>query len=200
MHAKAVTIAALTGTIALMTWQTISNVAIPWHEATMQQTADTTAGAIQTLRQIAPANGVYYNNYGLLMAVSPTADVADKATSMMGPMLGRQLAINFVVVLGLCLLVGRLAPTTPVRIGTTAALLALLIVGLKEVSDWNWYGFTLPYALVNTIDQAIGWFVAGWTVSTMLRRFGGGVPAGATTVPAGEGYRSPASFTSSAPR
>jgi hypothetical protein len=135
---------------------------------------------------------VYFNNYGLLMAVSPTATTVDK-TTLLGPMLGKQFAIDLAASFLLCLLVGRIGGGSPRQVGTTAALFALALVGVKELADWTWYGFSLPYAAVNIVDQTIAWFIAGATAAALLARFTDRIHTTAEriAVPAGQGYRSP---------
>ena len=86
----------LTGTAAaaltLFAWQTVSNTAIPWHNATMRAFQNNDA-AVRAIRAQTPENGVYFAPQGVLAAVSFTPDLADK-TRAMGVMLVRQLLID----------------------------------------------------------------------------------------------------------
>src|SRR5262245_26580676 len=107
MNGRSLILCTVLGTIALFAWQTVSNVVFPWHEATIRPFADTSVVAAQAMRAQAPVNGVYFNPHGVVMAVSSTPDFAD-TTSQMGPMMGRQLVLNFIGVLILCYVVGRM--------------------------------------------------------------------------------------------
>lgn len=166
----------LYGTLAagatLFAWQTVSNVVIPWHEATMTNFPDN--GSIVTaVRANAPRNGVYYSPNGILAAVSMTPDLANKENAM-GAMMGRQVAIDIVAALLLCVLVVRIGARTR---GETALILALggLVAGMiREFSDWNWYGFAGSYALVNTIDLTISLALAGFVIALIRDRQMGG--------------------------
>lgn len=40
----------------------------------------------------------------------------------------------------------------------------------KELSDWNWYGFAADYAIVNTIDLAISFALAGVVIAWIYKR------------------------------
>src|ERR1051325_4632025 len=170
------------GAIALFAWQSISNAALPFHRMTMKDFADTTVASAKTIRAMAPVNGMYGSNYGVLAAVSITPDMKDQ-TTMLGPMLGKQVLIDLVSVFFLCLVAARLRVQDPMAVATTAAFAALAASCCKELADANWYGFTYPYALVNIIDITIGFFIAGWVVGALARRLGRSdgvsVPAGA---------------------
>lgn len=40
---------------------------------------------------------------------------------------------------------------------------------VMNFSDWNWWGFPLTVALVNTIDAAIAWFLGGFIMAKILK-------------------------------
>ena len=105
MRGKYLLIGTLAAGLTLFVWQTISNVAIPWHTATMKESNN--AAVVQAIHAAAPANGVYFSPQGVLAAVSFTPDMADK-TKAMGGNLVKQAVIDLIVALLLCILVARI--------------------------------------------------------------------------------------------
>jgi hypothetical protein len=168
MSARSLLTATLAAFLTLFVWQTISNAALPWHMATLRAFADDT-GAIKAIRAQAPENGVYASPRGVLAAISIAPDMADK-TQTIGGMMAKQAIIDIVVALLLVLTAARLSVTTPVGVGFALGLGGLAAGIVKELSDANWYGFSVSYALVNTVDLAISFFLAGLAIGAILRR------------------------------
>jgi hypothetical protein len=52
-----------------------------------------------------------------------------------------------------------------------------------ELSGWNWYGFAASYAIVNVIDLAIQFALAGVVIAWLYKREmrAGAVPPSAAT-------------------
>ena len=190
MNGRFLVIGTILGALAMFAWQTVSNAALPWHEKTMHEFANSDSLA-RTIRAAAPTNGVYWSKQGVLAAVSMTPDLADKTSSaFMAPMLGKQLAIDLVVAFVLCLLLLRLPAASLVHTGRTFAMAGLAIALLIELSNWNWYGFAANFALVNAVDTTIQFFVTGVVLAWAARRFGAprAAEASGVNVPAGAGY------------
>lgn len=185
MNGRSLVACTLVGTIVLFAWQSFSNAALPWHMASMRPMTDSTAAAVRAFRVQAPTNGVYYNPHGLIAMVSPTPDFVDQRT-LMGRMLGRQLAIDLFGVAMLCILAARLRDPSPGAIAAAAGFGALAVVGVQELGAWNWYGFGIMWSIVNVIDSAIAFFITGWVIGWLARRMGG--TPDAVVVPEGAGY------------
>ena len=168
MRMKFLVAGAVAGGLTLYLWQTISNVVLPWHEMVLTEVADGPALS-QTIRTAAPQNGVYFVPQGVLMAVSFRPDMADK-TQFMGSMLGLQVVIDLVVAFALAALMLRFSPATPVRHASTLGLAALVVSALIHASNWNWYGFSSGYTLVNIADATVGVFLAGLVIGVVLRK------------------------------
>jgi hypothetical protein len=167
MRTRFLLIGTLAAALAVFVWQTISNTVIPWHEATLREFTD--PNLVREIRAAAPANGVYFAKEGVLAAVSFTPEMADR-TQMMGPMLGRQVAIDIVVVLLVAIAVLHLPAASPRSIAWLLATLGFAATALTEFSNWNWYGFPSEYASVNVIDHTIQFFLAGWILGALRRR------------------------------
>jgi hypothetical protein len=168
MRGKYLLYGTLAAGLTLFVWQTISQVALPWHEATIK--AFTNNGAvIDAIRANSSGNGVYVAPQGLVAAVSFTPDLADK-TKAMGGNLAKQAGIDLVVALTLCVLVGRIGVGRKRDTALTLALAALAAGIMKEISDWNWYGFSASYASVNVIDLVIQFALAGAVIAWLYKR------------------------------
>ncbi|MDB4869369.1 MAG: hypothetical protein JWL97_373 [Gemmatimonadales bacterium] len=177
MRGQSLLYGTLAAAITLFVWQTISNVAIPWHAATVKAfTSD--AAAVQAIRVVAPTNGVYAAPEGILAAVSLTPDMADKSKSM-GPNMAKQIVIDLIAALLLSLVVGHIGVGRKRDVALNLGLAGLAAGIIKEMSDWNWYGFSASYAIVNEIDLAIQFALAGIVIAWIYKRGMGSYTAAA---------------------
>lgn len=189
MSGRYLVVTVLVGAIALFAWQSISNVFLPWHEATMTMLDERRSEPLaRAVRDVAPENGVYYSGRGIFLAADMQPDMADQSAAM-GDELATQFVLDLVVALLIAVLAWRLlqwAPWSALQTGTFFALAGLTVELLNQLADWNWYGFGLPYALVNVADNAIQWFLIGAIAAWFARKWGGGpAPAGARAESAG---------------
>ena len=168
MRGKYLLYGTLAAGITLFVWQTISNVAIPWHSATVKQFTNN-AAAVQAIHAVAPTNGVYVAPEGVVAAVSFTPDMADKTKSM-GPNMAKQLVIDLIAALLLCVVIGRIGVGRKRDAALTLGLAGLAAGIIKEMSDWNWYGFSASYAIVNEIDLMIQFALAGVVIAWLYKR------------------------------
>jgi hypothetical protein len=184
MNGRFLLVGTLVTAITLFAWQSISNTVIPWHEATMREFANNDA-VVQAVRANAPESGVYFSPQGILASVALTPNLADR-TALIGQMLGTQFVINLVVALLLALVALRLRSAT--MLGTATALGTAGLAGslLIEASNWNWYGFSLPWTAVNVIDHTIQWFLAGLVLAALMRRLAPEAVSG-VSIPTGAG-------------
>ncbi len=179
MNGRSLVVCTIVGTLVLFVWQLLSNTLIPWHAATYHPFAvDTTAAVVRAFRVQAPTNGVYANPHGMVVMMSATPDYLDQ-TTLMGKMLGRQAAIDLFAAAILCLLAARVREQQPVAVAAVAAFGALATSVVGELGNWNWYGFGIPWALVNIVDVTVSFFLAGLAIAWLARRMTGGAIAGA---------------------
>jgi uncharacterized membrane protein YhaH (DUF805 family) len=191
MNGKYLLYGTLAAGITLFVWQTISNVAIPWHSATMTEFKDN-AAAVNAIQSIAPTNGMYYSRQGALVARSFTPDVADKSQAM-GPNMAKQVVIDLVAALVLCIVVAQIGVRRKRDTAMQLALAGFAMVVIKELSDWNWYGFAASYEIVNIIDLTIQFALAGVVIAWIYKRQmrGDAVAAETPGVRAQGSYRAP---------
>lgn len=179
MKGKYLLYGTLAAGITLFVWQTISHVAIPWHTATIKEFTNNVA-VVQAIHAAAPANGVYASPEGIFAAVSFTPDMADK-TKAMGPNMVKQVVIDLVAALLLCMLVARIGVGRKRDTAATLALGGLAAGIIQELSGWNWYGFAASYAIVNLIDLAIQFAIAGVVIAWLYKREMRGEPVASGT-------------------
>src|SRR5688572_22522254 len=176
MNTRFLLIGTLAAALTLYVWQVISNVALPWHEATMHMWDGATNDAIvKAVREAAPENGVYFSGQGILAAVSMRPDLADK-TQMMGPMMARQIGIDLVVAFLLALIMARLGTTTPGRAAVTFGLAGLAAGTVTELSNWNWYGYDLGFSVVNVAELTIMFALGGLVLAVVYRKIVSALP------------------------
>ncbi len=181
MRGKYLLYGTLAAGVTLFVWQTISHVAIPWHEVTIKPFTNNGA-VVDAIHAGTSGNGVYFSPQGIVAAVSFTADMADK-TKAMGPMMVKQVVIDLVAALLLCILVARIGVGRKRDTALTLALGALAAGIIMEMSAWNWYGFSASYAIVNEIDLAIQFALAGIVIAWLYKReMRGETPASAAGV------------------
>ena len=182
MRPKLLVLGSLAAGFALFAWQTISQVVLPWHEATMSEFTNAPA-VVSAIRAGAPENGMYFAGQGVLAAVSFTPTMADKTSGEpMGPMLAAQLATDLIIASLLCVLLLAVPHLTPALGGRIAAIAASAAALTVHVSNWIWYGFSPAYVIVNSVDLVIGWSIAGAVLGLIIRRMTrADVPAASAT-------------------
>lgn len=170
MNAKHLLLAGLAGGLTLFGWETISNTALPWHMATMRQFSDSNA-VVQAIKANAPTNGVYVDLRGVIAAVSFTPDMADRST-LIGGMIGRQLVLDLAVAFILVLAFQRLPRATTRQYAWGCGVAALVVGASILVSNWNWYGFSVSWTVVNLIDRVIAYTLVGLVIGGLCNRWG----------------------------
>jgi hypothetical protein len=86
----------------------------------------------------------------------------------MGKLLPIELGTNVVCALLAAILVSQLRPGFLVRVAcvTVVGILASL---MTLVPNWNWYGFPIDFTLGQMAVHAIGWFLAGLVLASIVR-------------------------------
>jgi hypothetical protein len=124
---------------------------------------------LETVRTNAERNGIYFINQGVFAVVDLLPELPDQ-TQMIGGNLALQFATNLVVAFLLTLaMLGLNCRTVLGRAGFMAMLGIAAGFGI-HVAHWNWYGFSTAYTIVNMLDLAIAWFIAGLVLAALARR------------------------------
>lgn len=167
MNTRFLTIGTISAALALFVWQSISNVALPWH---MPAEFTSDSAVVAAIKANAPTNGVYAANQGIWAFVSFTPDMADKTLSL-GPMLAQQFVADVALAFALCFLFLALP-----RGSTTAIVRAFAIAGfaaglLTPIPNSIWYGYPIADGIADTIDIVINFALAGFVLAIVHRRF-----------------------------
>lgn len=169
MNAKLLVLGTLAGAMTLYGWETISNAALPWHMATMKTFPDSNA-AVQAIKAHAPENGMYIDTRGVVAVVSFAPGMIDKST-LMGPMLGKQIGLDVAVALLLLMTMSRLPRASTKQYAVVFAAAAFAISLSTFMSNWNWWGYPAAWAAVQVVDRTIGFTLMGLALGGLLNRW-----------------------------
>lgn len=162
---RSVLIAAVLGAVVMFLWGWLSWVLLPWQTAVSNRFADE-AAVQQALKMNAERAGVYYLPFESEdeRPGEPTAFVNLRPDGWEMSMARTMIVglIGLIVSALLVLMLLRLAdpPTYRGRVGFIA-LSGLAIAFYGHFVYWNWYLFPTPYTIVQILDAAIGWTLAG---------------------------------------
>lgn len=169
MNAKVLVLGTLAGALTLFGWETISNTALPWHQATLEQFSDSNE-TIAAIRASAPKNGVYVDMRGVFAAVAFTPDMADRQT-LVGRMLAQQIILDLALALVLVVALQRFPRVSTGQYGLGFAIAALAVGGSIFVSDFIWYGFSTSFMIVNWVERIIGYGLMGLAIGGSINKW-----------------------------
>jgi hypothetical protein len=169
MNAKLLLTATLAGAFTLYAWESLSNAVLPWHRETMRSFADSNA-VVQAMKAQAPVNGLYVDARGIVAAVSLQPDLADRS-SLLGPMLGKQLGIDFIVALVFLLAMQRLPRMTTIQYMAAFAVAAFAISLSTFTSNAVWWGYPAAWTLVQVLDRTIGFALMGLAMGATFNKW-----------------------------
>lgn len=126
---------------------------------------------IETLRKVTPEDGVYMGARGILLVVSSLDEDTDTFSGLSLPgTLASQLIVCAVVGLMLSFIVLRIPATSVVGTAKCLALLGLAAGLFAHLPMWIWFGLGPRFTIVNIVDIAGGWFLAGLVLATLAKR------------------------------
>ncbi len=186
--AKSLVLGALLGGLVAFAWSTVSWMMLPWHETTMLNFQDEDA-VVRAIVDNAPASGVYFAPGGAGKGLTrEQADAANQAAmekmkqgpivfatvqrrgmaSMAGPMVAQFLilAVAALLVTWLVLKTRGLDYWGKVQFVTVASLAAGVV---RDLPNWNWWGFSTGYTLVQIADVVVTGFIAGLVIARVAR-------------------------------
>lgn len=171
MRSRFLVVATLVGAVVLFTWQAISNAALHLPDQGLRPfPTDSMAVAAKSIRALAPQNGMYFSEYGVLAAINISSDYADKNRGFVSMMV-KQFVLDLGVVLILALLMDRLGDPSILRTGVTFAALALALIGMSDVANAVWWNYSTAWTLGSLADRVISFFILGVTLAAVRRRF-----------------------------
>ena len=185
-----IALAAILGALVLFVWSALAWMVIPWPGEPLRGFTNEDA-VVQTIKANVPRSG----NYLLPMEVKRTSGMTDEQyrtalqnaenRMIQGPMIfasvrlepmgsmARYMVIGFItdviaVLLACILLLQTNAASYPARVGFVAGLGILIFVG-GHLDEWNWWGFSNAYMLMQFGVIVIGWILAGLVISVFVR-------------------------------
>ena len=81
-----------------------------------------------------------------------------------------QFVTDLIVALLLAIVLLSVRSTTVLGRATVTARMGLAAGIAIHVAHWNWYGFSPAYTMVNLLDVAIGWFLAGLVLGALMKK------------------------------
>ena len=185
-----IALAAILGALVLFVWSALAWMVIPWPGEPLRGFTNEDA-VVQTIKANVPRSG----NYLLPMEVKRTSGMTDEQyrtalqnaenRMIQGPMIfasvrlepmgsmARYMVIGLItdviaVLLACILLLQTNAASYPARVGFVAGLGILIFVG-GHLDEWNWWGFSNAYMLMQFGVIVIGWILAGLVISIFVR-------------------------------
>ena len=185
-----IALAAILGALVLLVWSALAWMVIPWPGEPLRGFTNEDA-VVQTIKANVPRSG----NYLLPMEVKRTSGMTDEQyrtalqnaenRMIQGPMIfasvrlepmgsmARYMVIGLItdviaVLLACILLLQTNAASYPARVGFVAGLGILIFVG-GHLDEWNWWGFSNAYMLMQFGVIVIGWILAGLVISVFVR-------------------------------
>ena len=178
------------GAVVLFVWSALEWMVIPWPGDPLRGFTNEDA-VVQTIKANVPRSG----NYLIPMEVKRTAGMTDEQYRtavqnaenrvMQGPMIFasvrlepmgsmvRYMVVGFItdviaVLLACILLLHTNAVLYAGRVGFVAGLGVLIFVG-GHLDEWNWWGFSNAYMLMQFGVLVIGWILTGLVISIFVR-------------------------------
>jgi len=186
---KNLALATVLGAIVLFIWSALAWMIIPWPGEPMRSFTNEQA-VVDAIKANAPQSGNYllpnevkrtpgmtdeqYNaamkTAGDRMSTGPMVFAAVRldGVSMTKPMIVGFITDVLAVFLGCVLLRQTDRLTYKGRVAFVAGL-GLLIFAAAHLNDWNWWGFSTPYTLMQLGAVFIGWLLAGLVMAKFVR-------------------------------
>jgi len=167
---KFLAIGTVVGAIFLFVWGGVLHSATPLTIQGLNEFQNSAAVA-DAIRANAPGgNGIYFGKEGVFAAVRFEPGVTDR-THDIAPLMIREVMTDLASAFLLCLLILAIkCAGTGQRAGVLA--IAALAAGMEnQISDWNWYGFSLQFSVFELVDIVGSWFVLGLILSALKNKF-----------------------------
>lgn len=168
MNVKFLVVGAVVGGILLFLWGGLTHAVLPRVIPGFHEFRDD-AAVVQAVHANAPANGVYFSPKGILAAVAFQPDLSDKNFT---PNLITQFLTDTLGALFLCLLLGGIRSASASGRAGWLTLAAFAAFSLKMLPYWNWYGFSPLFMLLEFIDIAGKFLLAGLVLGALMNKLG----------------------------
>ncbi len=153
---RSLVLGTILGGLVAFLWSSVSWEVIGWHEKTLlsfQNEDDVSAVIVSHMKQ----SGTY------LLPAGPSQEVQSPE---------QKKAAETIQMASALLLTWLLLQTSGLRYARRVAFLAVAGLASGVIADlpnWNWWGFSGAYAVVNLIDYTITWFLAGLVIAKVAK-------------------------------
>ena len=150
-----------------MGWTNACGAPQPIHEFKDEQ------AIVQAVRANMTTNGVYFARRGVFASVAFRPDFGDKTqniASNIASNLATQFATDTIGALLLCLALAGLRPGSPLGRAGCLTLLGLVVVALKLLPYWNWYGFSATFIAMEALDIVGKFFIGGLLLAWLAKK------------------------------
>ena len=168
MRVKFLLLGPLVAAITIFVWGAFSHLALPWHITTLKEFQNNQT-VLDAGRANTSGNGIYFSPEGIFAVVALLPDLSDKTQDIGGNM-AVQFVTDLIVALLLAIVLLSVRSTTVLGRATVTARVGLAAGIAIHVAHWNWYGFSPAYTMVNLLDVAIGWFLAGLVLGALMKK------------------------------
>lgn len=179
------------GGSVLFVWGALSWMVLPWRHGTLLAFSNEDA-ITQAVLANAPRSGVYLlpntpqGAQGMTPEQAKAAQQAEQEKMMKGPMVFASVRLGpmgsmagfmitglLIQMLGALLATALLLHARPMSFrGRVLFVLAIaLTVGVvAHLSDWNWWGFSTSYTVLEFADLIVGWSLAGLVIAAIAKQ------------------------------
>lgn len=187
---KSLWLGGLVGGVIFFIWSAISHMFLPWHDASYHAFSNEDAIG-QMMNQGASEDGIYIYPMGDSKNPNLTDEQRMKAeeeawtTMMTGPFafivlqkdgtggMGKLMGLSLIFdILAAALVAWLLLKTTGLSyMGKITFIVIFSVAASLTMSfpNWIWWGFPTGYTMVNLVDSAIGWFLAGLGMGKVVK-------------------------------
>ncbi len=183
-HLKAAILAGL----IVFVWSFVSWMVLPWHKQCLHKFTNQSEVA-RVIQQNAPVAGVYVLPNTMSYHERTSHEEMHRAEMMMeygpfmfatvlpngtGKMSIRPFVFSLIIdIIGTFIVIWMLMQTKSIHFWKRVSFVTLFGLGvavLGQLPEWNWWGFSGGFVLVNMADFVIGWFLAGLAIAKLLRK------------------------------
>jgi hypothetical protein len=179
---------AFIGGLIVFIWGLFSWMVFPWHQTCLNKFSNESEVA-NAISNNAPVSGVYVlpNTFsyhegtsqsemenGMKMMEKGPFMFASVSKGGIGKMTLAPFLISLIIqIIGAFIVTWMLMQTKTLPFKRQVGFVTVFGLGvaiLAQLPDWNWWGFSACYALVNIVDLVVGWFLAGFGIAKVLKK------------------------------
>jgi hypothetical protein len=165
MKIRSILVCTVIGAVILFGYQFASQSTMRWQESTLASLMHAPAGVAEPATN--PTGSItHFNAYGVFLSTLVSAEPRERE-KLFTTLLGRQLALDMVVVFLMCLIVERLNAHGRVAAAFASAIAGTAVAAVLCVVTENSYGAQPVQVLLTIVGTGFGFFLTGFSVSNL---------------------------------